>query len=185
MTGTILESTEAGKAPKPAVLTLPPPGTAGSLGASGTISVDAAAPVVARIDSVVSVKDGKYGVGATLAVKVVFDKAVTVSGIPKLLLEVGTNDRTFDFSGMHTNVMGSATGVIFTGTVVEGDVTPHLDIVSTSSLWVPSGAAVRQAGLAAGINEANTVLPAPGTAGSLGANAALSKSAHRLLESLR
>ncbi len=144
-----------------ATLTLPAPGAAGSLGANKALVVDAVAPTVTNVSS--SVADGTYGPGAVIAVDVTFTKPVVVTGTPQLTLETGPTDAVVDYAS------GSGTTVLtFTYTVAAGHTSADLDYVATSSLAL-NGGTIRDAAS----NTATLTLPAPGAAGSLGANKAI------------
>ncbi|WP_337842696.1 Ig-like domain-containing protein [Rheinheimera sp.] len=141
--------------------------TDGSLFADQTFSiavtdVDDTGPVVTNVSS--TKNDGSYKAGEVISIQVTFDEAVTVSGgTPGLLLETGSTDQTASYSS------GSpGTELNFTYTVQAGDTSADLDYVSTAAL-VDNGATLRDALN----NDATLTLPAPGAAGSLGANKAL------------
>jgi len=138
-------------------LTLPAPGTAGSLGANKDIVVDTTAPHVTAVDS--TTPDGSYGFGAVISITITFHKAVSVTGTPQLALNSG---------GMATYASGNGTTTLtFTYTVGSGNLAADLDYLSTTALTLNGGSIVEaSSGLAA-----NLTLPAPGAAGSLGANA--------------
>ncbi len=110
--------------------------------------------------------NGTYGLGNVIRIEVPLSEAVvvdTTNGIPTLRLETGSIDRFATFTG------GSGTRVLtFAYTVQAGDTSADLDLTSSSAL-VLNGATIRDV---AG-NDAVLTLPAPGTTGSLGANAAL------------
>jgi hypothetical protein len=107
--------------------------------------------------------DGAYGIGAVVPVTVVFSSAVTVTGTPQLTLETGTADATVDY------VSGSETDTLtFNYTVAGGDTNADLDYVNTAALAV-NGGAIKDGSDA----DADLTLPAPGAAGSLGANKAI------------
>jgi len=101
--------------------------------------------------------DGTYGIGASIPVTVTFSTSVVVTGTPLLALNSGG---TASFSS------GSGTSTLtFTYTVGAGQNSAHLDYTSTVALSLNGGT----------INDstdtpANLTLPAPGAAGSLGAN---------------
>lgn len=104
--------------------------------------------------------DGSYGVGSTVTVQVTFDQAVDVTGPARIQLETGATDRYASF------ISGSGTTTLsFTYTVQAGDQASDLDYVASSSLELNGGT------IHAVDNTAATLtLPAPGAAGSLGAN---------------
>ena len=98
--------------------------------------------------------DGAYGVGSTIAISVTFGGVVFVTGTPTLALNSG---------GTATYAGGSGTATLtFNDTVAAGESSPDLDYSSTSAL---SGTIKDANG-----NFASNALPAPGAAGSLGAN---------------
>ncbi|MEB3316775.1 MAG: FG-GAP-like repeat-containing protein [Cyanobacteriota bacterium] len=147
-------------------LTLPAPGTTGSLAANAALQIDGVAPMVAAAGLSSSTADGTYGLDAVITIQVPFSEAVTVdtaSGTPTLLLETGSIDRKATYIG------GSGTATLsFQYTVQAGDASSDLDFASTTALEL-NGATMRDA---AG-NNADLTLSAPGATGSLAANAAL------------
>jgi hypothetical protein len=103
---------------------------------------------------------GFYKAGSVISIQIAFDETVTVTGTPQLTLETGTTDRiAFYESGSGTNTL------TFTYTVQAGDTAADLDYISTSALALNGGTIVDPLDAAA-----NLTLPAPGAAGSLGAN---------------
>jgi hypothetical protein len=143
--------------PNSAVLTLPAPGSAGSLGAGSNIVVDTVAPTVTGVTS--TTPDGTYGVGAVVNVDVAFSKTVVVTGTPRLALNSG---------GTATYSSGSGTNtLVFTYTVAAGENSTDLDYASTSALTL-NGSSITDTDNSG--NNANLTLPAPGSAGSLGAS---------------
>ena len=141
-----------------ATLTLPAPGTAGSLGANKAIWIDTIAPVVTSVSS--SKVDGSYKVGSVITLQVSFSEGVIVLGTPQLTLNLGATTRAVNYTS------GTGSGILtFTYTVQAGDTSADLDYVSTTSLV---GMIVDLA-----TNAATLTLPAPGAAGSLGANKAI------------
>jgi len=137
-------------------LTLATPGAAGSLGANKNIVIDTAPASVAGVSSTTA--NGTYGVGASIAITVTFDKAVTVTGSPQLALNSG---------GTATYASGTGTAILtFTYTVAAGQSSADLDYTSTGALTLNGGTInTTNNGQSAGLT-----LPAPGAAGSLGAN---------------
>ena len=116
------------------------------------------APTVTNVTS--AVVDEIYLPGDTIQITVKFDQSVTVTGIPQLTLETGTTDRAINY------VSGSGTDTLtFSYTVQAGDVSNDLDYTGTTALALNGGSIQN----ASGTNAALT-LPAPGSAGSLGAN---------------
>jgi len=144
-----------------AILTLPTPGAAGSLGNNKAIVIDTTAPTVTNVTS--STSNGTYTTGAIIPVTVTFNEAVTVTGTPQLTLETGTTDRTVDY----TSGSGTAT-LSFSYTVQAGDTSADLDYVAAISLALNSGTIKDTA-----TNNATLTLAAPAAAGSLGANKAI------------
>jgi hypothetical protein len=88
---------------------------------------------------------------------------VNVTGTPQLTLETGATDRVVNYSS------GSGTNTLtFNYTVQAGDTSADLDYVATTSLAL-NGGTIRNAAL----KNVTLTLPAPGAAGSLGANKAI------------
>lgn len=144
-------------------------GNAGSGGAlSDTdfvpINIEPDAPAITNVSS--DAGNGSYKVGNTLTLLITFNQAVTVdpiSGTPTLLLETGSTDR------LATYQSGSgSTTLAFSYTVQAGDVSADLDYASVNALTLNGGKIE-----AAGGKDAVLTLPAPATAGSLGANKAI------------
>jgi hypothetical protein len=110
--------------------------------------------------------NGSYGIGATIILTLQFSEAVFVSttgGIPTLQLETGTLDRYASYAG------GSGTDTLsFSYIVQAGDNSADLDQLSTDALQLNGGTIRDAAG-----NNAILTLAAPGTLGSLAADAAL------------
>src|SRR5438094_554260 len=114
-------------------------------------------PAVTVINVTSSTPDGTYGAAAVISIQMTFSAAVTVTGTPQLALNSG---------GIANYASGSGTAALtFTYTVAAGQNSPHLDYTSTAALTL-NGGTIKDAGS----NPANLTLPAPGTAGSLGAN---------------
>ena len=132
-----------------AVLTLPAPGAAGSLGANKDIVIDTTPPTVTNVSS--TTPNGSYGVGAVILISVDFNKLVAVTGTPLLALNSGG---TADYaSGSGTN------DLMFTYVVAAGQNSPDLDYISTTALTLNGGTL-----------DGDRTLPAPGAVGSLSAN---------------
>ncbi|HXV38985.1 MAG TPA: hypothetical protein VD699_05390, partial [Nitrosopumilaceae archaeon] len=141
-----------------AILTLPSPGTAGSLGANKNIVIGTTSPTVSNISSTTA--NGAYTTGATIAITVTFNEAVDVTGTPQLVLETGATDRQANYAS------GSGTSTLTFNYVVQaGDASADLDYVSTNSLSL-NGGTIKDGAL----NNAILTLPTPGATGSLGAN---------------
>jgi hypothetical protein len=96
-----------------------------------------------------------YGVGANILITITFSHAVNVTGTPQLALNSG---------GTANYNLGSGTATLtFLYTVGAGQNSSHLDYTSTTALTL-NGGTIGDGGAA------DLTLPAPGTAGSLGAN---------------
>ncbi len=126
--------------------------------ASGTV------PIVLSVDTVNV--DGSYDDAATIDIEVTFSENVTVNtggGVPSILLETGTTDRT----AVYDSGSGSDK-LIFRYTVQSGD--ESLDL--SYQTWAPfirlNGGTISNA-----TNNATLLLPYPGMPGSLRANAAI------------
>ncbi|MEP2012094.1 MAG: cadherin domain-containing protein [Balneola sp.] len=128
--------------------------------ASETILLDRTAPTISSVTS--STANGTYNAGDIIAIQVIFNEAVVVTGTPQLTLETGGVDQVVDYSS------GSGTDTLnFSYTVQTGDVSTDLDYTNASAL--SAGTSIRDnAG-----NDATLTLPTPGASGSLGANKAL------------
>jgi alpha-tubulin suppressor-like RCC1 family protein len=108
-----------------------------------------AASTVTNVTS--STANGTYGAGSSISIQMTFSGAVTVTGTPQLALNSG---------GTASYSSGSGTATLtFTYTVGASDSSAHLDYSSAAALTLNGGT----------IN-ATLTLPAPGAAGSLGAN---------------
>src|SRR5439155_864421 len=121
---------------------------------TATTTVDCP-PTVNGVSSTTA--NGSYGVGDTVSVAVSFSEPVNVSGTPQLALNSGGTANYSSGSGTST--------LTFTYTVQAGQNSADLDSTSTTAL-TPNGGTIRDAAS----NPANLTLPAPGAAGSLGAN---------------
>lgn len=112
-------------------------------------------PTVTNVTS--SASNGAYNAGATLPITVTFSSAVTVTGTPLLQLNAGA-------SVFASYVSGSGTSTLtFNYVVAAGNNSIDLDYSSTGALSTNGGS----------ISSTALSLPAPGSAGSLGANKAL------------
>jgi subtilisin family serine protease len=108
--------------------------------------------------------DGSFKEGEVISINVNYSSAVTVTGAPTLELGTGAVHRTAAYSG------GSGgTTLSFQYTVMPGDSSSDLDYASSTALQRNGGAITNTAhGISAPLT-----LPAPGAAGSLGANKAI------------
>ena len=110
---------------------------------------------------------GTYGVGAVITLTLQFSEGLVVTGTPRLKLETGTTDQYATYSARTTTSVSNDT-LTFTYTVQAGDSSADLDQFSATALELNSGTIKDTAG-----NDAILTLAAPGTTGSLAANAAL------------
>ncbi len=118
------------------------------------------APVVTNVTS--STANGSFKQGGVISIQVTFDQSVDVTGTPQLTLETGSSDAIVDY------VSGSGgSSLTFTYTVAAGETAADLDYKSTSALTLNGGTIQNSGG-----TNAELTLPAPGAAGSLGANKA-------------
>ena len=143
-----------------AVLTLPSPGSSGSLSSSKQIAVDTTAPTVVAVSS--TTPNGTYDAGSSIIITVQFSKPVFFSGSLKLQL----ND-DYDRTGQYT--LASVVGGNGTNTIqfLYKPTSPHaalrLDYTSTSALLVNGSQITDASG-----NVANVTLPQPGAPGTPG-----------------
>src|SRR5262249_38990868 len=118
-----------------AVLTLPDPGAAGSLGASKNLVIDTRSPIVVGVTS--SLENGPYGFGQVIPITVTFNKPVDVTGTPELALNSG---------GSATYSGGTGTADLdFTYTVGVGDFAADLDSAFAAALTLNGGTIADQA----------------------------------------
>jgi hypothetical protein len=135
--------------------------TLNGIGSTTNVLVDAVNPAIANVSSITP--DGTYTLGDSIGVTVTFNEVVNVTGTPQLILETGTTDAIANYtSGSGTNTL------TFTYTVAPGNTNPDLDYISANALTLNGGTIKDAAG-----NNALLPLPTPGTAGSLGANKAI------------
>ena len=115
--------------PNAAVLTLPAPGSAGSIGGTKSIVIDTTAPTVTAVTSTTA--NGTYGVGSVITITVGWSEPVVVTGTPQLALNSG---------GTASYSSGSGTSTLtFTYTVAAGQNSSKLDYTSTSALTLNGG----------------------------------------------
>ena len=144
-------------------LTLPAPGSPGSLARAGSIAVDTAAPRVLGVEP--ATPDGAYGIGATIEVHVLFTEPVSVAGEPLLALNAGPpagGGRHARYAPGGIGADAFADALPFLYTVQPGDSADSLGYAGISALDIGGGAIVDRAG-----NAADLALPAPGSPGSL------------------
>lgn len=153
---------DAGAIPDPAILTLPTPGSLGSISDNQQIVIDTDPPVVTGVTS--SSPNGLYRNGSTIQIVVSFDYAVAASGVPQLALNSG---------GVANYTSGSgSSALVFTYIVAPGQNSPDLDFASSAALTLNGGSIV-EAGVVSGAQAAVLTLPAPGGPGSISDNQAL------------
>ena len=139
-----------------AYLSLPEPGSAGSLAGTPGLVVDGVRPLAVSASSPNAT--GPLGAGETIHIVVGFSEPVTVRGAPLLALDTGQAGRSAEYaSGSGT------TSLLFLYTVAAGDDSPDLDYAGASALSLGPGGAIADA---AG-NAADLSLPEPGSPGSL------------------
>ena len=156
---TALSGSIADAAGNPAVLSLPAPGSAGSLSGSAAVVLDTSAPSVSAVTS--GTLDGAYGARERIEIAVAFTEPVSYSGTaPVLLLNVSGAQAPAAYASGN----GSAS-LVFAYTVQAGDASADLAYWNTTAL---SGSIADAAG-----NPAVLSLPAPGSAGSLSGSAAV------------
>jgi hypothetical protein len=140
-----------------ASLTLPTPGSSGSLGANKALIVDTT--VISSVSS--STANGRYRAGDQIWIQVLFSAPVTVTGTPQLTLETGTADAVASYSS------GSGTNTLtFLYTIAAGNTSGDLDYQSANAIAV-AGGTIRSIATS---SDTPLTLPAPGVSGSLGAN---------------
>ncbi len=141
-------------------MTLPTIGGTTSLSDYRDIIIDTTGPTITDVGSEAgNTANGSYDEGSTISISVKYDEAVTVTGSPTLLLEMGATDRNA------TYVSGSATDtLIFTYTpVVTGDNNSDLEYVNAGTSLQLAGGTMKDA---IG-NNASMTLPAIGGTKSL------------------
>lgn len=136
-------------------VTVPVGTTPGALALNSNVVVDTT-PRVVGVTS--TTPNGVYGPGIVIPIQVNFTSAGDVSGTPLLALNTGA-------TAVYASGSGTAT-LTFLYTVGAGESTADLDYASTTPINLNGGTINDQASNA----PAGLTLPAPGTAGSLGAN---------------
>ena len=107
--------------------TLPAPGAAGSLGTANDLRIDTI-DTASVLGASSSLPDGTYGTGTVIPIAVAFDRAVVVTGTPRLALNAHA-------TAFATYVSGSGTSTLtFNYTVGLADSTSDLDYASTTAL---------------------------------------------------
>ena len=127
---------------------------------TGSFVVDTVPPTVSGVTA--SNGNGAYNAGKTIHVQVGFSEPVNVTGTPKLALNTVPAESA-------TYVSGSGTSTLtFDYTVGATDNVGTLDYANASALMLNGGTIADRA-----TNAATPGLPAPGAAGSLGANTSI------------
>jgi hypothetical protein len=146
-----------------ATLTLPNPGTSGSLGAQGDRIIDTVMP---RLTSIAfATPNGFYRAGQDLQIDLTFSEVVSLIG--SLKLQLATNSA----QGLATcSTILSANTIRCTYTIASGDNSNDLDYLTSTSLTLGSGssALIDLAG-----NSADLTLPNPGDPLSLSGQSAV------------
>ncbi|MBX3724199.1 MAG: hypothetical protein KF713_20295 [Turneriella sp.] len=158
--------TIAGTTGVAATITLPAPGSAGSLGANKNLNIDTTVAPPTVLSVTAGTANGTYGPGSTISVRVQFSSNVTVTGTPQLVLSTGSPTTTaVNYSGMFT-----ADTLQFDYTIVSGNNSGDLDYASTAALVLNGGTIISTSTP----NPAAILgLATPGAANSLGANKAI------------
>lgn len=144
-----------------AVLTLPYPTTAGSLGANNDIVIDTESPTVVRVAS--SSSNRTYGIGEKIYITVTFSEEVLASG--------ATSTLTLNSGGSASLVdpgVNPTTTLVYEYTVVATNQASDLDYTATNALALSAGTILDAAG-----NSATLTLAIPGERNSLGRNASI------------
>ncbi|MBC3873050.1 DUF4347 domain-containing protein [Undibacterium flavidum] len=132
---------------------------AGNAGIEGRVLLSTATNPAVVTSVSATTADGVYKAGDIIDITIVFDKAVDVTGVPKLTLETGATDRLASYaSGTGTNTLH------FTYTVQAGDTSADLNYYDASALGL-SGGTIKNAN---DVTDADLDLPATNAAASLG-----------------
>lgn len=81
--GSILDGASGGAA----ILTLPLPGSQGSLGFNKNIAIDSVRPNIVTVSASSSIPNGTYVQGQVIPITVTFSEPVSVTGVPQIILE--------------------------------------------------------------------------------------------------
>ena len=110
-------------------ISLPSPGSAGSLGANKDLVLDGLRATVLKVES--TVDNGYYKMNETIPIKITFSEAVNVVGTPQLTLETGASDAVVNYtSGTGTDEL------IFNYTVASGHTSSDLSLYKHKCLSV-------------------------------------------------
>ncbi|CAM9279635.1 unnamed protein product [Chrysoparadoxa australica] len=145
-------------------LTLPAAGEPGSLSSNKDIAIDTSPPVPV---SVTSLRKGTFTVGQAVDLHVTYDKAVTVTGTPRVSfafddgsIGYAVYDPAFEF----TSYTLPGRSLPFTYTIAENDEVLHMKHATKESLEL-NGATIRRTSTNP-ITDAFTLLPSPVLGGS-------------------
>ena len=123
----------------PAVLTLPQPGAAGSLGANKAIVIDTTAPKIVSVDVPAA---GIYKAGDVLTFAVNTDEPVEVDtsgGVPRIRLTIGSADKFAEYTASGS----TDTKLHFVYTVAPGDA--DTDGITVATVMETNGGTIRDA----------------------------------------
>ena len=149
-----------------AVLTLPAPGAAGSLGFNTNFAIVTTGPTVTNVTA--QEADGTYGVGQLIHVFIQFSTQVIIDNsgnpghFPQLSLATGTPPATL----VDCTNPSSTDTLTCDYTVIAGNSSADLNYSSTAALTLPAGVTLKDASS----NVASLTLPGLAAAGSLGTN---------------
>ncbi len=144
----------------PGSVLLPQPGAAGSLSQNRKIVIDTAVQV---INVTTTLPDGSYGLGQVIPIQIEFNKPVTVTGVPQLLINLDGAPNNFPVNYS----TGSGTNFLtFNYTIQNGHNAADLDYSSANALQLNGGSIIN-----IGTNAvADIRLAIPGADTSLGKN---------------
>ena len=150
-----------GSAGNSASVALPEPGADNSLSNNEDILIDGIRPEIILISF--TSPDGTYSIGEVINVQATFDDIVSVTGTPVLELETGISDAFAIYSS------GSGQSTLnFTYVVGPGESTLDLDVNNINSFLLDNSFVLDENG-----NDANVLVPEPGTEGSLSSTRAI------------
>jgi hypothetical protein len=141
-----------------AILSLPEPGSDGSLGANKAIIIDNIGPSIKWVNS--TTENGAYNSGDTVIVTVNLDENTLVTGTPQITFETGSTDGKANYTSGSGDTL-----LVFKFGIDSLHNTPKLEYLSSSALELNSGTMKDAVG-----NNASLTLPTPGSANSLDAN---------------
>ncbi|MDG2492323.1 MAG: BspA family leucine-rich repeat surface protein [Flavobacteriaceae bacterium] len=148
------------------LMSLPTSTSPNSLSSLKNITLDSDPPdlLTVRSDTVT----GTFGINQSVDLYILFDEAISVTGTPTLLLNVGNgNSRSIDYSSIDNS--GGTGKIIFSYTVQSGDEITPLEYVDQNSLQLNGG----NISDIANNSLVSTQLPVLGSLNSLSANTTL------------